>query len=95
MSSKFQKDLKTVSKYPNFKSTKLSEYTSTLANGEDLPASARDHKLSKNSPAKYQGLRNFHVAPDICVLYYMDNDMVHLVRIGKHNDLGMTESFIN
>ena len=95
MSPKFQKDLRTVSQYKNFKKDRLAEYTKLLANGENLPENARDHKLSKNSPEKYKGLRNFHVAPDICVLYYMDDNMVHLVRIGKHNDLGMTESLIN
>jgi mRNA-degrading endonuclease YafQ of YafQ-DinJ toxin-antitoxin module len=33
------------------------------------------------------------VAPDICVVYRMKEDTVELVRIGQHNDLGLTENF--
>lgn len=93
ISPRFKKDLKTVSKYKNFKSSKLASYTNALAAGESLPDNARDHKMSKHSPQEYQGTRNFHVAPDICVIYEMDSDKVYLLRIGKHNDLNLTEFF--
>ena len=94
ISPRFKKDLKTVAKYPNFKKAKLADYVNMLANGDDLPANARDHKMSKHSPQEYQGTKNFHVAPDICVIYKMDSDSVYILRIGKHNDLNLTEFFL-
>lgn len=93
ISPRFKKDLKTVGKYKNFKEERLSDYVNTLSDGNELPASARDHKMSKHSPAEYQGTKNFHVAPDICVVYRMDSSTIYLLRIGKHNDLNLTEIF--
>jgi mRNA interferase YafQ len=93
ISPRFKKDLKTVGKYNNFKDKKLSDYVNTLSDGKELPTNARDHKMSKHSPQEYQGTRNFHLAPDICVIYRMDNDNIYLLRIGKHNDLNLTEIF--
>ena len=93
LSPRFKKDLKLVGKYPNFKKYKLSDYINMVAAGESLPDNARDHKMSKHSPQEYQGTRNFHIAPDICVIYRMDDTAVYLLRIGKHNDLNLTEVF--
>ena len=93
ISPRFKKDLKTVGKYKNFKEDRLADYVNTLSDGNELPANARDHKMSKHSPTEYQGTRNFHVAPDICVIYRMDSDTIYLLRIGKHNDLNLTEIF--
>jgi len=62
-----------------------------LVNNEQLPKSAHNHPLSKSSPKKYKGLWDFHIAPDICVLYENNNDSIVLTRIGKHNNLGLTE----
>ena len=91
MSPRFKKDLKTVSKYKNFREDRLSDYVNALSDGNELPTNARDHKMSKHSPQEYQGTRNFHVAPDICVIYRMDDSNIYLLRIGKHNDLNLTE----
>lgn len=93
ISPRFKKDLKTVAKYKSFKEERLSDYINTLSDGNELPTSARDHKMSKHSPQEYQGTRNFHVAPDICVVYRMSSDIIYLLRIGKHNDLNLTEIF--
>ena len=90
--STFAKDLKKVKKYSSFKADKLKNFVERLANGEQLPASAKDHKMSPSSPKHYKGMRDFHVAPDICVVYKMDDFSITLIRIGQHNHLGLTEN---
>ena len=92
--SAFKKDLKKVSEYPNFPQELLKEYIDKLLNGKKLPEAARDHKMSKSSPRKYQGLRDFHLTPDICVIYKLENSAITLYRIGKHNNLDLTEEEI-
>jgi mRNA interferase YafQ len=86
----FKKDLKKVQKYPNFKADKLKFFVNKLANNEELPETARNHKMASNS--HFKGLCNFHVAPDIAVLYKIDDSSISLIRIGKHNNLGLTEN---
>lgn len=91
-SSTFKKDLKKVKRYNNFKPDKFKNFVEKLAAGEKLPESACDHALSAASPKKYQGMRDFHLAPDICVIYNMDASSISLIRIGQHNHLGLTEN---
>lgn len=87
----FDKDLKTVKKYPNFKKDKLKYFVNLLAEGKPLPENAKNHKLGPSSPKRFKGMYDFHVAPDICVIYSMDDTSISLIRIGKHNHLGLTE----
>ena len=86
----FKKDLKKVRSYKIFKADKLKSFVNKLANGEELPASANNHKMASNS--HFKGIYNFHLAPDIAVLYKIDDSSVSLLRIGKHNNLGLTEA---
>ena len=74
---------------------KFDDYVNKLKNGESLPAEADNHPLSKASPKKYKGCWDFHVIPDICVIYRMTKDTIELIRIGQHNNLGLTENFEN
>lgn len=90
----FERDLKKVKSYPNFDGKKLKTYTNVLAAGGQLPRSAKNHKLSKSSPKAYKGMYDFHIAPDICVIYNLDQKSIVLIRIGKHNNLGLTETLI-
>ena len=83
--------MKKVSKYPEFKKEILETYCKLLQQGEKLPAKAKNHALSKNSPSHYKGFRDFHVAPDICVIYQQTATEITLYRIGKHNNLELTE----
>ena len=87
----FEKNLKTVKQYKGYKEKKLKDYISTLANGLKLPDAARDHSLSKASPKNLQGCRNFHLAPNICVIYEISESTLLLRWIGSHNKLGLTE----
>lgn len=93
--NQFKKDLKTVRKYPKFDADLLGKLLTMLANGEKLDAKYRDHKLVKQSPNGLNTCRNFHLAPNIVVIYKLTPDVVEVLRIGSHNDLGMTECFTN
>lgn len=93
-SNRFEKDIKTVKKYPKFNADLIKEYVELKANGKPLPDKAKDHKLIKSSPKQYSGLSDFHISPDICVVYGISGDSIILYRIGKHNNLGLTEDLI-
>jgi addiction module RelE/StbE family toxin len=97
LSTKYKKDIKALSKTPRFKkySALLIDYLACLQRGDSLPEKAKNHPLSKSSPKEYKGCYDFHVVPDICVIYRMKNDAIELVRIGQHNNLGLTENFEN
>ena len=90
---RFNKDFKLVQKSPKFKkwSAKFETYVKLLQRGESLPTEARDKSMAKHSEKEHKGCREFHAAPDIVVIYRMNNDTIELVRIGKHNNLGLTE----
>lgn len=95
LSTKYKKDIKALSKTPRFKkySALLIDYLACLQRGEKLPPAADNHPLSKSSPKVYKDCWDFHVVPDVCVIYRLTPDAVELVRIGQHNDLGLTENF--
>jgi mRNA interferase YafQ len=90
-SSKFEKDLKTVKKYPKYDKAPLASILDKLANGEKLDDKFKDHKMAKHSPKGLNDCRNFHLAPNICVLYRITDDTLTVIRIGSHQDLGLTE----
>ncbi len=95
LSTKYKKDIKALSKTPRFKkySSLLIDYLARLQRGEKLPPEAKNHPLAKNSPKGYKDCWDFHVVPDVCVIYRMTNDTVELIRIGQHNNLSLTENF--
>lgn len=91
VSTKFEKDLKRVRKQPRFDEPLLKKLLDSLFFGETLEQKYKDHKLAKHSRPEFQGCRDFHLTPNICVVYYIDKDVLRLVRIGSHQDLGLTE----
>lgn len=94
-STKFNKDLKKVSNYPAYSEDELNDCLDKLKNNIPLDPKYQDHNLSKSSPRIYKGLRDFHLTPDICVLYKKENGILYVYRIGKHNNLGLTEGEFN
>lgn len=86
----FKKDMKKVKSYSNFKADKLKFFVDKLVNGEPLPKNADNHKMASNS--HFKDFYNFHLAPDIVVLYKIDDSSISLYRIGKHNHIGLTEN---
>lgn len=89
---KFKKELRVVSNYPEYDERLLDKYIQMLQRGEKLPENVRDHKLSKSSNSEYKDCREFHLAPDLLVIYKLFNDNIELVSIGKHNTLRLTSS---
>ena len=92
LTNKYKRQWKEVSTYSSYDDTLLKEYITKLQNNEKLPENARDHKLANHSRSEYQGCRDFHLTPDIVVVYKIDKDEVELVAIGKHNKLKLTSS---
>ena len=63
----------------------LKNVISTLAEGQVLDKSYKDHKLTGN----YLGCRECHVKPDLLLIYRIDNNILELalVRTGTHSKL--------
>ena len=91
---KFKKDLKAAQKTPRFKkwAGKFEAYVEQIRKGETLPPESRDKPMAKHSEKEHKGCREFHAAPDIVVIYRLTNDEVQLIRVGQHNNLGLTEN---
>lgn len=94
ITTKFKKDFRNIQKSPKFKKylDKFEKYVEMLRKGEKLPEGSRDKPMAKHSEAEHKGCREFHAAPDMVVIYRMTNDAVELIRIGQHNNLGLTEN---
>ena len=91
--NKYKKQWKEVSHYPSYDDQLLKDYIVMLQKDEKLPDKARDHKLAEHSRSEYQGCRDFHLSPDIVVVYRVTNDIIEFVAIGKHNKLKLTSSW--
>ena len=62
---------------------KLKRIVSTLAKGEPLEASYRDHSLT----GKWKPSRDCHIEPDWILIYTADEENLLLERTGTHSDL--------
>jgi mRNA interferase YafQ len=84
-SSRFKKSLKRVKELQGFKLEKIKEAISLLSEGKRLPANYKDHGLTGNMI----GFRECHLAPDILLIYQIDDGMLilTLVNIGNHSQL--------
>ena len=89
----FSKDLKKLEKSGRVDIKELSQLLNQIASSKPLDRKYGDHPLSKHSPKEYQGCRDFHYKPNICVVYRINDNVLELLRIGNHSDLGLTESF--
>ena len=92
--SNYEKDLRKISKNPNFDKDNLTALLTLLQNGEELPAKAKDHQMAKHSPKEYKDCRDFHPAPNIVVIYKREETAIYLYRIGSHSYLNLTETVI-
>lgn len=84
---KFEKDLKKVRKQPKYNEKLLWSLLDSIARGEALDPKYNDHKLAKHSDRGLNDCRDFHLAPNIVVVYRLTNTNMELVRIGSHSDL--------
>ena len=62
---------------------KYIKYLSLLLEGKTLPFEARDHNLIGN----YSGFKEFHIGGDVLVVYYIEDDIIRLTRIGTHSQI--------
>ncbi len=62
---------------------KYIKYLSLLLEGKALPREARDHNLIGN----YSGFKEFHLGGDLLVIYYIENNIIRLTRIGTHSQI--------
>lgn len=82
LSHRFKKDLK---KYQHNQVVKKAFNTvlKILINREKLPEKYLDHPLSGD----YIGCRECHLKPDALLIYWTDDKIVYLARIGSHSEL--------
>ena len=78
----FKKDYQKV-KISDKQYSKYIKYLSLLLEGKALPLAARDHNLIGN----YSGFREFHIGGDLLVVYYIEDDIIRLTRIGTHSQI--------
>ncbi len=76
--SAFDKDLKKIGL-----SAPLIDVLHHLINDKKLPIKYRDHSLK----GKFSIFRECHIQPDLLLIYYIENDVVKLVRLGSHSQL--------
>lgn len=95
-STKFKKSYKKVVSYPKFKKKEFEEILTKLQNREALELKYDDHKVAKHSFPEIQGMRIFHLSPNICVIYKVldDEKVIYLYDIGSHQDTGLTEDYL-
>lgn len=84
-SQRFKKSYKKISRLPKFKRDTFVYVINQLASGQKLPAKYHDHALIGNMI----GLRECHLAPDILLIYKIENEILTLtlVNIGSHANL--------
>lgn len=82
--TRFEKDVKLAAKR-GYKIDLLTAVIKTLAAGETLAESYKDHPLK----GKYSGCRECHITPDWLLIYEIANDelILYLTRTGTHSDL--------
>lgn len=82
--SKFQKDLKKISKR-GYDLSLLKSVINILARGEELPEKYKDHSLKGN----FVNCRECHITPDWLLIYEKTEDKLYLylTRTGTHSDL--------
>jgi len=82
---RFKTAYKRVKNLQGFKKEIFSEVVLTLASGGTLREKYRDHKLTGN----LKNFRECHLAPDILLLYQIDDGILilTLVSIGNHAQL--------
>jgi mRNA interferase YafQ len=84
--SKFKKDLKRL-RNNEAKLSKVANVIELLAQGEDIPASMKPHKLIGN----YAGHLELHIEGDLLLIWLEKTELgdmtIYLVRLGSHSEL--------
>lgn len=84
--SKFKKDLKRL-RNNEAKLSKVANVIELLAQGEDIPAYMKPHKLIGN----YAGHLELHIEGDLLLIWLEKTELgdmtIYLVRLGSHSEL--------
>lgn len=82
---RFKTAYKRIKNLRGFKKGVFTEVVGTLASGKKLSEKYKDHKLTGNLKA----FRECHLAPDILLIYQIDDDILvlTLVSVGNHSQL--------
>ncbi len=86
--SKFKRDYKREAKGQHQKTLERDfiDVVTTLANDQPLVEKHRDHSLSGD----WKDHRDCHIKPNLVLIYRKtNNDLLQLVRLGSHSELGM------
>jgi len=59
------------------------KFLSVMLEGRELPIEARNHNLIGN----YSGFKEFHIGGDLLVVYYIEDEIIRLTRIGAHSQI--------
>lgn len=81
-SNRFKRDLKLCQKR-GYDLTLLQTAVDVLRVPAALPEKNRDHLLTGD----YGGFRECHIQPDWLLIYYVEDNILHLDRTGTHSDL--------
>jgi mRNA interferase YafQ len=84
-SKRFLKSLDRVKQWPGYRDERLRFVIRALSHGEVLDVRFHDHELKGDMV----GYRECHIAPDILVVYHIDNGILTLtlINIGNHAQL--------
>lgn len=82
---RFKTAYKRVQELKNFRKKTFEKVVTTLAGGQKLNKTFKDHPLTGN----LKDFRECHIAPDILLIYQIDDDILvlTLVSVGSHSQL--------
>lgn len=86
--SKFKSDSKKLIRSGTFNKAdekKLFDVIQDLAQGKKLDKKFKDHPLIGN----WKHHRECHIKPDLLLIYRVEDDMLKLIRVGSHSELGL------
>ena len=82
-SKNFSKSLKRLLKSGSFDNAKLNSIINSIASGDILPYSTRDHVLKAN----WAGYRECQIETDLLLIYKIENNKLALSYLGTHSEL--------
>ena len=82
LTTRFKRDLKQATKRGK-DIAKIESIIELLQTGQPLPPKNRDHNLSGD----WTDHRECHIEPDWLLIYWTDDEYLHLARTGTHADL--------
>lgn len=89
LTGQYKKDWKRCRKQPQFSQEILDEVVLALQSGTTLSGKYKDHKL--HNSRDYKDCRELHLAPNLLLIYTITPTKITLVRMGSHQDTGITE----